>query len=1008
MRVIYTICLILCWSQGLLQAQYFGQNKPSYESFNFELYKTPHFELYHYLQNEKLTVQLAEQAEKWYYYHQQVLLDTFKIRSPILFYSNHADFQQTTAIGSRIDVGTGGLTEGMKRRVVMPIAFTRQQTDHVLGHELVHAFQYHMLSTDDELNLVAISNVPLWMIEGMAEYLSLGSIHCQTALWMRDGLINNNFPSLEAMTGSYRYSPYRYGHAFWAYIAHKYGEQYISRIFMATARNGYKKALEDVLMITPDTFSSQWQNALENHLIQSVNDTTFSIIGDRLLSKQNSGRYNLNPSISPDGQKLIYLSERDLYAIDLFMADPTTGEIISRLYTATSHDEIDALNYLETAGSWSPDSQYFSFIAFKQGQAVCLIFDIKKKQISHEIVVPHYDELSWPAWSPNGKTIAFSALKEGISDIIIYNTETKRTKNLTQNHYSCIQPSWSTDGTYLVYATDQPAHSGHQNDTGLNIARLSADGSHQQTYATFNGANNLNPLVTTHNNDILFLSNWDGRRNLYLFNTEDESIHQITNYPTGIIGMTEYSPALTITADTLCYTMLWDGEYSIYKTKLSYIQKNKTPVHNRIPVDLASRLLPYSPIPSQVETNLYFRKQPYALKQDSFYTDEIVNKFKLDYIGNASAGVMTGRFGMGMAGSIEAMFSDILGRNMLFTALSVNGEIYDFGGQVAYMSQKNRIKIGIGLSHIPYRTGTYQQQTDSLPDGSTSKTLNYLYRRTFEDKLSFFTFIPINKTRRFEIGASYALYNYRIERVNNIKSYSQINTGEKEKLPSPDGFGTGIFDVAFVIDNAKMGLASPVEGKRLRIQFEHYLHKLQMQTLLIDFRRYFFVKPYSLAFRIYHYGRYGHDSDNERLSELFLGSPWFMRGYDMGHAYGDEAVNESSISLNQMIGTRLVVTNIEWRIPFTGPREVAAIPSSFLFSELAMFIDGGLTWTKNNHPTASLTTNSHSKRIPVFSGGMAYRINLFGAMVLEPYYAYPFHQNRFKKGNFGINLFAGW
>ncbi|WP_439181956.1 basic secretory protein-like protein [Carboxylicivirga taeanensis] len=1004
----FIIIILLGWSCLTLHAQYFGQNKPSYKKFDFQLYKTPHFEIYHYFNNDDLVKQLGRQAEKWYYYHQQVLLDTFQTRNPLIFYSNHADFQQTTAVSSRIDVGTGGVTEGMKRRVVMPVAFTKAQTDHVLGHELVHAFQYHTLTSNSDVNLMAINNIPLWMIEGMAEYLSLGTANSQTSIWMRDALINNKFPSLEQMTRSYRYSPYRYGHAFWAFIAHQYGEQYIPRLFKATAQHGYQQAIGDVLMLSDDSLSVIWKQSLKEHLLNNQADSTLTIIGERLISKKNSGRYNLNPSISPNGKYVVYLSERDVYDIDLFLADSQSGDVISRLYTASSHDEIDAINYLETSGTWSPDSRFFAFIAFKQGVSSCQVYDLQKKQITHEIQIEGQDEISWPAWSPVNNTIAFAALKEGNSDIIVYNFDEGTYKNITNNSYSCIQPSWTDNGQFIYFVTDKDVSAQQNKQKGLNLAKVSVENSQISYYSTFDGAKNLNPTATSNAEEVLFLSDRDGRRNLYLLNTTSSEIFQITHYPTGIIGLTDYSPALTIAADTLLYTMLWNGEYSILKTSLQHVLRNKELIEAPIADLSASRLLPHSVIPSQVETNLYFNRQPHSLQPDSFFNARIQNRFKLDYVGNASAGVMTGRFGTGMAGSIEAMFSDVLGKNMLYTALSINGEIYDFGGQIAYISQRKRVKLGIGLSHIPYRTGTYQYQTDTLSDGTTSRSLNYLFRRTFEDKLSIFTFIPINKTKRFELGASYAFYNYRIERIKDVRSYSQIYSADKERIPAPDGFGTGILDAAYVIDNAKMGLASPVEGKRLRIQVEHYLHKLQMQTLLVDFRRYIFIKPYSLAFRLYHYGRYGKDSDSERMSELFLGSPWFIRGYDMGSFYGDESTNASTISMNQLIGTRLLVSNLEWRIPFTGPKEIAWISSGLLFSELALFLDAGVSWNKHSYPVARLTTNNSTQRIPVFSGGLAYRINLFGAIILEPYYAFPFHQNQMKKGEFGLNIFAGW
>jgi len=49
------------------------------------------------------------------------------------------------------------------------------------------------------------------MVEGMAEYFSLGSIDANTSMWMRDAIVNNNFPTIEQMSNGYKYFPYRYG-----------------------------------------------------------------------------------------------------------------------------------------------------------------------------------------------------------------------------------------------------------------------------------------------------------------------------------------------------------------------------------------------------------------------------------------------------------------------------------------------------------------------------------------------------------------------------------------------------------------------------------------------------------------------------------------------------------------------------------------------------------------------------------------------------------------------------
>src|SRR5690606_39439191 len=53
-------------------------------------------------------------------------------------------------------------------------------------------------------------------------------------------------------------------------------------------------------------------------------------------------------------------------------------------------------------------------------------------------------------------------------------------------------------------------------------------------------------------------------------------------------------------------------------------------------------------------------------------------KFKLDYLASSGMGVSVGsRYGSGLASGVQGIFSDILGRNQIFTGLSINGEIYD-------------------------------------------------------------------------------------------------------------------------------------------------------------------------------------------------------------------------------------------------------------------------------------------------------------------------------------------
>src|ERR1700710_2272520 len=129
------VVLLLCLIGSLLfsfnaSAQYFGQNKVRYKNLKFKVYKTPHFEIYYYLKNDSMIKRFAQESELWYTLHQQVFRDTFRTPNPIILYANHPDFQQTTAIDGEIDVGTGGITEGLKNQVIIPAMGNNQTTRH--------------------------------------------------------------------------------------------------------------------------------------------------------------------------------------------------------------------------------------------------------------------------------------------------------------------------------------------------------------------------------------------------------------------------------------------------------------------------------------------------------------------------------------------------------------------------------------------------------------------------------------------------------------------------------------------------------------------------------------------------------------------------------------------------------------------------------------------------------------------------------------------------------------
>ena len=1012
-----------------VSGQYFGQNKMRYKKLDFKVFDTPHFNIYYYLENDSMMNWFAKESEVWYELHQQVFQDTFLRKNPIILYNNHPEFQQTTTISGEIGVGTGGVTEAFKQRVVMPVMQINQQTRHVLGHELVHAFQYRvLLEGNDSTRLENIANIPLWMVEGMAEYFSIGKKDAFTSMWMRDAYARNDLPSLGQMTTqSNRYFPYRYGQAFWSYVGSTYGDTVIMPLFIETAKHGYENAIQRVFGYDAQTMSTLWKNSMENTYRDMGKDTTSNPVGQLLLSTKNAGRMNVSPAISPNGKYVAFLSELDLFSIDLFLADAESGAIIRKLGSRLTNGDIDEFSFIESAGTFSPDSRHFAFSVFSEGKNKLMIVDVENGKTVTVEEMAGITEFTNITWAPSGSQVAFSGLRNGHSDIYTYDLETKELDQLTDDYYSDFQPSYSRDGQYLVFSTDRVALESDSRavDISMGLAVVDVRTKEIRNIPVFPGANNLNPHFSSSGEDIYFLSNSDGFRNLYRIVIASGQVERMTDFFTGISGITEYSPALSVSAtDDIVYSYFKNNAYTVYKAKSTDF--DPVAVDPAV-VDFDAAMLP----PKQslgvnvVNMNLRNFNAYNRIDNSQIKNIDYRPKFKLDYLANSGVGMSVGsRYGAGIASGIQGMFSDILGYNQIFAALNINGEIYDFGGQVAYINQRSRWNWGGSISHIPYRFGFYNFDQRDLGNGVEPVIDQYLVR-SFQSQVDAFVAYPFNRHHRFETGGAVSYNSYRVDRFT--QSYYNYY-GTRERVPNDeaanalgvsnlDPFNLMQVNAGFVGDNAVFGIAAPLHGFRYRLGAEQYFGTYNFTALNIDLRKYHRFKPITLAARVYSYMRMGEDSD--RLYNIYIGYPYMVRGFE-SNTLGPN----SKIGYNDLSGSRMVVGNFEVRLPFTGPEQLAVLPSGFLFSDLNFFIDGGLAWSSNstvkwNKTDEDLITETVNGRtyssydpsvtMPVFSAGVSLRVNLFGAMILEPYYAIQLNNpTREKFGTFGLNFAPGW
>lgn len=1044
--------ILMCFVASLLinqqaKAQYFGQNKVRYKNLKFKVYKTPHFEIYYYINNDSTIKRFAQESELWYTLHQQVFRDTFSKPNPIILYANHPDFQQTTAIDGEISVGTGGITEGLKNRVVMPFMETNQTTRHVLGHELVHAFQYHTLLGKDSSNFENIGNLPLWMIEGMAEYLSIGKKDAYTAMWMRDAYLNHNIPTIRDLTETNKFFPYRYGEAFWSFLGSTYGDTIIVPFFKNTARYGLQYGIRRTFGYDDKTLSRLWQNSIEQTYKPYLKDTVQTPVGKRIIDDKVGGDLTVAPSVSPDGRFLAFLSSKSLFSIDLYLADAQTGRVIKRLTSKVSNTHIDEFNFIESAGAWSPDGKRFAFSVFNKGRNRLLVVSVPDGRVLNDVSMEKAEQFSNVNWSPDGKNVVVQGLSEGQGDLYMYNFDSKKVTQLTNDKYSDYQPSFSKDGKKIIYSSDRSTYDTHTaQDISFNLAELDIATGKIRDIKIFNGANNLNPMYSADGTQVYFLSNRDGFRNLYRYTFADGKVEQMTDLFTGICGITEFSPALSVSdKGDIVYSYYRKQKYSIYNARVSDF--------NPVVVDGGTTNFDAAllPPPRAVGVDLINSNLNNYLAYPRIPTDSIRSipykpKFKLDYLASNGVGASVGTYGTGLSSGIQGVFSDILGRNQIYAGAAVNGEIYDFGGQVVYINQQGRWNFGFGGSHIPYQSGTFSSAFTTIDVNGTTTPV-YEERtdiiRTFEDAVKAFASYPISRSMRAEVGTGAARYSYRVDRYSTYYPYvttkvngvDQLTIGNavdfkkhkvsREQFKSETGYDLRPFELyninaALVGDNSYFGIAAPLDGYRYRFDATYNMGTYTFFSPTIDVRKYVRAAPVTFAARLYGYGRFGDNATN--LYPLYIGYPFLIRGYEAQSFYNAQnGSGTNGFTIDQLSGSRIAVANFEMRLPFTGPEKLAVIKSKFLFSDLNLFFDAGLAWNKGSQikfqtapdaigidPTTGATLYNTNQRVPALSAGVSLRVNFFGYFVLEPYYAFPFNRTDVRKPVFGLTFAPGW
>ena len=1000
----YTIAILiftLFFSSKETRAQYFGQNKVNYTYFNFKELHTEHFDIYYYPDEFAGVKYAAEMAERWYTRHRLVFEDTLTGRQPLILYASFPQFSETNVTQGTIGQGTGGFTEPLLRRIALPFAGPLKETDHVIGHELVHAFQYDITGRQGKgngnPNNPALERLPLWFVEGMAEYLSLGPDDPFTAMWMREAT-REKLPDVSDLKNDNKYFPYRYGQALLAFITGKWGDRILGRLLRRAGRTGdIDKSIDSVLHISTDSLSTLWHTALHKQYdsLYSVTSRPSDYGKELIKAKGRETALNVSPVLSPDGKNLVFFSSRNLFSIDIFLADAETGKIKRTILSTALNTHLQNLEFINSAGAWDSEGKRFLFSATESGRPVLSVLNVETGDIEHDYRFPHMDEIFDPAWSPDSKYIVFSGLNHGLSNLFLYDIAADSLTNLTNDAYAELQPAWSPDGKKIAFVTDRFGTDLSNLDFGnYRLAVMDFQTKKIDTLHCFVHGKNINPQWSPDGKSVYFISNQNGINNLYMLDIADNKIIQVTNLYGGISGITDLSPAISVARNTnkLVYSVYEKGDYNIYSIDSTGILSAKNTI-TEFP-KYKPGVLPPEDRGDDTLVLANINNPELGLPSDTTFTYSKYDA-SLSLVGavQANLGVGTDIFGTYAGGGVSLFWSDMLGNHNLITGLQIQTlgsfKFTDISALVGYYNTAHRWFYGGSIQQIPYNYYYYTTSIQDVYNQPAYVQQQILVRQTDRGINGVLSY-PFNQNMRVEFSGGYSNLTF----MNEIQTTAiGINTGAllvnettNQTIGPALNLGTG--GVALVFDNSFFGATAPLIGQRYRFEVDPTFGSLNFFEVLADYRHYIMpIRPFTLAGRILHYGRYGKDAEDYRLNPLYLGYPGLVRGYDYNSISAGEYNSDTAYYANlynRLTGSKMLIANFELRFPLLGLFGIGPGYYGYLPLDFGFFYDAGFAWSRGEK--ISLFGGNQKA---VSSYGLVLRMNLFGYAVGELDYVHP-------------------
>ena len=441
---------------------YFGKNNIHYDTFDWHIYTTDHFEIYYYPELEKHLERIAGYAESAYDQVSSDLKHDLSFKVPLMLFKTHSEFEQQNVIPGAAQEGVGAFAEPFRNRMLLPIDDPPDRLYGLIAHELTHIFEFDIIPQG-----LIRQSVPLWVNEGLSDFMR-GAWTPLDLMTIRDAAVADIVPKMSNLQGYGGFSNprliYNLGHAVFEFIEARLGKEGIRSYLFALRKSvigGGEDAYQEAFQMSPDDFDQAFERYLKDRFKPFRDKERPADYGKDYAPNPEKSNFmqalTIAPSPSGDLMAMVTLNRKDR-EIDIVLASTKDGSIVRNMTRGFDKDlgftnivqlgeRFNTLPWL----AWSPKGDLLAYFVRTEKERTLIVQNVLSRKVEYRINLKTVDEPESPNFSPDAKTIAFSALQGGTGDIYSVNLETQEITNLTKDDFADYGPTYSPDGKYLIY-----------------------------------------------------------------------------------------------------------------------------------------------------------------------------------------------------------------------------------------------------------------------------------------------------------------------------------------------------------------------------------------------------------------------------------------------------------------------------------------------------------------------------------------------------------------------------